>query len=66
MRDMIIKTNDWYDSLREPIKSLAFFIPTIGIIAVSCIYNSISGMVLWIALLLLWRIVGSKRGEGNV
>lgn len=62
MLKLIVKTNRWYDSLKEPKRFLIFFIPMIFlIIGMNSFGHPIICAVSYLiaAILLMWRVAGT-------
>lgn len=60
IKDWIIKSNDWYDDLKENKRTLFFlgviFLPSLLIVIIQSIFNIWYLLVIWIVLLSFWRI----------
>jgi len=62
MKQLIIKSNEWYDNLPEPKRTLFFFITIVGsLLVMECINyciskNVIFAFLIWILLFCSWRV----------
>jgi len=56
----IIKSNEWYDNLKEPKRTLFFFLALFLPLLIIVIVQSILGiwypMVIWMVLFCIWRV----------
>lgn len=60
IKDWIIKSNDWYDDLKQNKRTLFFlgaiFLPSLLIVIIQSIFNIWYLLIIWIVILSFWRI----------
>lgn len=60
MRKLIIQSNEWYDNLPEPKRSLFFLIVIFGSLVVAEYFSIIKGFIwafpIWAVIFSLWRL----------
>lgn len=60
IKNWIIKSNDWYDNLKEPKRTFFFlgviFLPLLLIVIIQSIFQIWYLMIIWMIIFCSWRI----------